>query len=146
MATWKEFERANPDLAAFGTERVDGVVAYLATVGNSGLPRVYPVTPIIGGGHLFVFMEPTSPKGRDLRRNGQFALHSSVSDTEGGQGEFSIQGRGALVGDPGLRVIAVESSSYSPAERYILFELFVRTAMSTVYRGDQPVRSVWRKR
>ncbi|MGH2405330.1 MAG: pyridoxamine 5'-phosphate oxidase family protein, partial [bacterium] len=52
-------------------------MAYLATLRGDGAPRVHPVTPIVGEGRLFLFMEPTSPKGHDLRRDGRYALHSS---------------------------------------------------------------------
>ena len=65
--SWKLLEDQHPELAAFGSARLNGRVAYLATVRKDGSPRVHPMTPIIGEGHLFVFMEPTSPKGHDLR-------------------------------------------------------------------------------
>jgi hypothetical protein len=81
--SWKDFEEANPELAAFGLERFKSGVAYLATVRKDGSPRVHPVTPIVGDGYLFVFMEPTSPKGYDLRRDGRYAMHSAVSDSSG---------------------------------------------------------------
>ena len=61
-----EFEQADPDLARFGLSRLDGKVAYLATVREDGLPRAHPVTPVIGEGYCFVFVEPSSPKARDL--------------------------------------------------------------------------------
>ncbi len=65
------------------SSRVDCTVTpgYLATVDDRGAPRVHPVTPVIGGGFLFVFMEPTSPKGRDLRERRSYALHNGVDDT-----------------------------------------------------------------
>jgi hypothetical protein len=53
--------------------------AYLATVRSDGRPRFHPVTPIIADNALFVFMEPTSPKGRDLRERGWYALFPSGS-------------------------------------------------------------------
>jgi hypothetical protein len=55
------------------------------------------VTPVIGGDHLFVFMEPTSPKGRDLRERGSYAMHNGVPDTEGTGGEFQVSGTATLV-------------------------------------------------
>jgi hypothetical protein len=39
------------------------------------------VTPILGENRLFIFMEPTSPKGHDLRRDGRYTLHCSVADS-----------------------------------------------------------------
>src|SRR5512139_3305134 len=97
-------------------ERLNGKVAYLATVRKDGSPRVHPMTPIIGQGHLFVFMEPTSPKGHDLQRDGRYAIHCSVSDTSGASGEFMIMGRADLINDPELRTLALRVASYPPAE------------------------------
>lgn len=142
---WGEFESASPELAAFGRERLHGKVAYLATVQKDGAPRVHPVTPQIGEGHLFLFMEPTSPKGKDLQRAGDFALHCAVSDSSGESGEFWCMGRATLIQDLTVRAIAVRISTYSPAERYILFELDVRRAQSTVYGDDKAIRAGWRE-
>src|SRR4029077_14308291 len=74
MARWEAFAAEEPALAAFGEERLRGAPASLATVREDGVPRVHPVTPIVGAGGLYLFMEPTSPKGRDLRERGSFPL------------------------------------------------------------------------
>src|SRR5512137_48662 len=100
--TWKVVEEQQPELAAFGAERLNGRVAYLATVRKDGSPRVHPMTPIIGRGHLFVFMEPTSPKGHDLRRDARYAIHCGISDTSGNSGEFFVAGMAHLVEDAEL--------------------------------------------
>jgi len=143
--SWNSLQRADPALAAFGAERFARTgVAYLATVRGDGAPRVYPVTPIIGEGRLFLFMEPTSPKGHDLQRDGRYAMHCSVENASGDGGEFFIAGRAQLVDDPALRQIATNASSFAPAERYILFELRLEQASSTVYNGGNPVRTRWR--
>jgi hypothetical protein len=143
--SWRKLEEAMPELAAFGAEhfrRFD--VAYLATVRKDGAPRVHPVTPIVGQGHLFLFMEPTSPKGHDLRRDGRYALHGAVSDGTGNSGEFVVSGRARFVEEPELRAVATELASYTPAERYILFELEVETALATQYLDGEPVRQRWK--
>jgi hypothetical protein len=145
MMSWKFLEEQQPELAAFGAERLNGNVAYLATIRKDGSPRVHPITPIIGQGHVFVFMEPTSPKGRDLQRDGRYAIHCSVSDTSGASGEFILSGRAQLCDSPELRALAIQLSSYAPADRYILFELGLESAASTTYPGDQPVRRSWKR-
>jgi hypothetical protein len=142
--SWKALEEQNPELAAFGFARLHGKVAFLATARKDGSPRVHPMTPIIGQGHFFVFMEPTSPKGHDLRRDGRYAIHCSVSDTSGASGEFTISGRARLIDDPELRSVAVRLSPYKPADRYILFEFNLERAASTVYEGDQIIRQEWK--
>src|SRR5574338_1385964 len=115
MTTWTEFSRQAPELAAFGKKRFASGVAYLATIRPHGGPRVHPVTPIIGE-QLFLFMEPTSPKGKDLQRDGRYALHCAVENSNGGAGEFHVRGRAELTSDPVLRDQAVRAASYEPAE------------------------------
>lgn len=135
MTTWGEFARAEPELASFGAARLQAGPAYLATVRRTGQPRVHPVTPIVAPDALFVFMEPTSPKGRDLRERGWYAVHNGVPDTNGTGGEFYLSGRAFAVDDPAVRAVAVASASYEPADRYVLFELQVGEARCNGY-GD----------
>ena len=142
---WQLLEEQQPELAAFGRLRLNGKVAYLATVRKDGSPRVHPMTPIIGAGHMFVFMEPTSPKGHDLQRDGRYAIHGGVTDNSGVSGEFFVTGRAHLVSDPELRALATQLSSYDPAERYILFEFDVESAGSTVYTDDGADRRYWKR-
>jgi Pyridoxamine 5'-phosphate oxidase len=138
--TWDDLERADPELAAAGARRLHGRVAYLATVSRDGAPRVHPVTPVVGDGRLFVFMEPTSPKGADLRRGSRYGLHSAVGDPSGRDGEFLTRGYGVFVGDPAVRAAAEHRASYPPAAHYVLFELAVEAAMLTEYVDGRPVR------
>src|SRR5512146_3139756 len=111
MTSWTEFAEQSPELAAFGAARFQSGVAYLGTVRADGSPRVHPVTPIMGE-QLFLFMEPTSPKGQDLQRDGRYTLHCSVEDQNGGGGEFYVRGRGTFTDDPLMREQAVRASSY----------------------------------
>lgn len=143
--SWNNLESADPALAAFGADRlVSTGVAYLATIRNDGAPRVYPVTPIIGAGRLFLFMEPTSPKGHDLQRDGRYAMHCAVENASGGGGEFFVAGRARLVEDPAVRQIATHAAPFTPADHYMLFELSLEQANSTIYDGGNPVRTRWR--
>jgi hypothetical protein len=144
LTTWSQFAQSEPDLAEYGRERLSGGVAYLATSRADGGPRVHPVTPIIGDGHLYVYMEPTSPKGHDLRRDGRFALHAAVENSDGGGGEFLIHGRAELITDPATRAAWDALASYEPKERYILFELMLDFVLATVYEGDEVIRRRWR--
>ena len=142
---WKILEEQQPELAAFGCERLNGKVAYLATIRKDGSPRLHPMTPIIGRGHFFVFMEPTSPKGHDLQRDGRFAIHCAVSDNSGSSGEFIVTGHAHLIDNPELRALAVSLASYAPADRYILFEFDIESAASTIYPDDRPVHRIWKR-
>jgi hypothetical protein len=137
MAPWHSFAQAAPALAAFGLSCLERppTVAYLGTIAADGLPRVHPVTPIVGDGRLFVFMEPTSPKGRDLRERRVFALHNGVPDADGTGGEFVVRGLAEPVEDPESRSVAGAAASYEAADRYVLFELTVSEARCAGY-GD----------
>ncbi len=145
--SWHLFAAADPELAAFGKERLHDKVAYLATIRTDGAPRLHPVRPIVGDDHLFVFMEPTSPKGDDLRRDGRYVLHGPVTDPGSEPWElyeFCVDGRAALVEDPAVRQVANAVTSFSRDAHFILFELSVESAFSTVYGADgQPVRRRW---
>jgi hypothetical protein len=142
--TWARFADAEPDLAAFGAALLNARPAYLATVREDGSPRVHPVTPIVSGGGLFVFMEPTSPKGKDLRERSRFALHNGVPDMDGTGGEFIASGGALPIDDPGNRSEAAAAAPYDPADRYVLFELLLGEARCNGY-GDVtlPDRRRW---
>jgi hypothetical protein len=139
---WEEFERSAPDLAAFGRDRLEGRVAFLATVRHDGSPRVHPVEAWFAAGRVFVRMWPTSPKVRDLERDPRYALHSLMDNFEGTGGEFFVAGRAAQVDDPTL--IATASVGKHDPERYVLFQLGVDEAIGTTYEDDEPVRRRWR--
>ena len=143
MTTWKEFSEQAPEIADFGTSRFAASdVAYLGTVRGDGGPRVHPVTPIIGD-QLFLFMEPTSPKGKDLLRDARYTLHCSVEDTGGGGGEFYVRGLATLTDDPAVREHAVKASSYNPKDRYILFTQSVEFAFMNIYDDSGPNVKRW---
>ncbi len=138
VISWGEFARAEPELAAFGAGRLGIPPVFLATIRADGTPRVHPVTPIITAEGMFVFMEPTSPKGRDLRERARYAMHNGVRDNHGTGGEFSVAGRAVPVDDAGIRATAAGSASYTPEDRYVLFELLVEEARCNGY-GDVPL-------
>jgi hypothetical protein len=77
--SWQALVDAVSELAAFGAERLHDQVAYLATLKADGSPRLHPVRPVVASGRLFVFMETTSPKVRDLEHDGRYALHGTAN-------------------------------------------------------------------
>lgn len=142
MTTWADFTAQAPDIAAFGAARFAKGVAYLGTLRADGGPRVHPVTPIIGD-QLFLFMEPTSPKGKDLERDARYTLHCAVDDSSGGSGEFYVRGRGTRVTDPLLREQAISASSYKPQDFYVLFVLTVEFAFMNTYIDGKATPRRW---
>ncbi len=135
MKNWRVFASGAPDLARFGASRLRKRPAYLATVREDSRPRVHPVTPIITDDGLYVFMEPTSPKGEDLRARSVFALHNGVPDNAGTGGEFQVSGVGREVTDSSTRGAVVAACPYDPADRYVLFELLIAEVRGKSY-GD----------
>ena len=114
VRTWGEFAKEEPDLAAFGAELLLGAqVAYLATVRPDGVPRVHPITPILTDEGLFLFMEPTSPKGHDQRSGSGFSMHNAVPDMNGTGGEFIISGSGFPVESPKTRATVSDAAGTS---------------------------------
>jgi hypothetical protein len=144
MMSWAEFAEAEPEMAVFGASRLQERPGYLATVRKSGAPRVHPVTPIITSDGLFLFMEPNSPKGRDLRERGWYSLHNGVPDNQGSGGEFYESGKGFAVEDPAVRIAASQAAGYEPEDNHVLFELKLSEARCKAY-GDVtlPARSSW---
>ncbi len=141
---WGVLENEDATLAGFGLERLDGKVAYLATIRSDGRPRAHPVTPVMGSGHLFIFVEPSSPKARDLMENRDYCLHCAMNDSSGSSGEFQITGTAQQITDDETRQLAESVSSFRPSVRYLLFELNLCEALSTTYRGGRPMRHRWR--
>ena len=101
------------------------------------------MTPIFAGDGLFLFMEPTSPKRRDLLERGFFALHSGVPDNAGTGGEFSASGIGLAEDDPQLWALVADAAGYDPPDRYVLFEFRLSEARCHGY-GDVPLPSTRR--
>ncbi len=136
MFSWADFAAEVPHLEVFGRRRLERRIAYLATIRADGSPRVHPVSPFIGGGCLAIYMEPTSPKAADLRRDARYALHCGVEDNDGGEGEFYVTGRAEEITDVRRRTVAfgwAEAASYKPVERHVFFEFKLGQVLSTTY-------------
>jgi hypothetical protein len=148
---WADVEAEAPALAAIGRERFGKhLMGWLATVRADGAPRLHPVMPFVtADGRLMVFMEPTSPKGHDLQRDGRYALHCHVPDLIGTQhGEFSITGHAVELTDGASRHSAIEAwlevGFEAAPERYVLFELLGSQALGTSGADDPPQWLRWR--
>ena len=143
---WQALADAAPDLAALGADRLHDQVAYLATIKPDGAPRLHPVRPVVTAGRLFVFSEATSPKVRDLDRDGRYMLHgTATSDQPWDLQEFAVEGSARRIDDGQVRAVANAGSAFPRDERFLLFELGVEAAIATTYGADgQPHRQRWR--
>jgi hypothetical protein len=98
--SWRDLHAAAPGLAREGWARFERTkVALLGTIRGDGSPRISPIEPYLLGGQLVVGIMP-SPKLDDLRRDARCVLHSSVSDSDGSEGEFKLHGRAIATDDP----------------------------------------------
>jgi len=85
----------------------------------------------------------TSPKGKDLQRDGRYILHCSVEDSSGGGGESYIRGRAILTDDHFIREQAARASPYLPQDRYVLFMLTLEFAFMNTYVDGKPSPPCW---
>lgn len=154
MVSWLALTQQEPDLAEQGRALLyqHGVgLGFLATVRADGRPRVHPICPLVADAGLFAFVVP-SPKQRDLRRGGAYALHSfPCPDNEDA---FSVAGRATLVSAPELRdalaaQFVAERAAIgvpAPADDDALFELDVESCLltRTTGHGDPaPDHRIW---
>ena len=137
--SWKTLKERAPEMAALGVERLNRKIAYLATLRKDGSPRLHLITPFIGSGMLFMFTEPSSPKIRDLRRDGRYALHNSVDRKEGEPLiELLVSGTAQVINNVDVRRQVAEEIAASPVvtDEYILFEFHIDHVLVVEYDWD----------
>ena len=144
MATWAEFANAEPDLAAFGRERIGRRIVYQATLRLDGGPLVHPVSPWIAAGLMCVSFRDTSLKMREVERDTRYALHTSQpwDDHAGDYGEFMVRGlleqisasHPAVMARPGLTPYGL-----------VHYACSIEEAVATEYSDDEmPVYRRWK--
>jgi hypothetical protein len=137
LATWGQFASAAPELADKGRRllyRTGGGEALLATVRADAAPRIHPIAVAVVGEGLYGFILP-SPKLRDLREDGRFALHA-YPDAERPH-EFQLRGRVRLVDEATRATLAPDWSftvGSAPA-----FEFLIEDAVL----GERDSRDDW---
>jgi hypothetical protein len=144
VATWAEFADAEPDLAAFGLERMRGRIVYQATLRLDGAPRVHPVSPWVGDDQLCVSFRDTSPKLREVERDPRYALHTAQpwEDHAGDFGEFMARGLLERVDASDPAVLARPGMTPYGLVHYTCS---VEEAVATEYtEAEMPVYRRWR--
>lgn len=107
MASWSEFEAAEPEFAARARAILDAHKhKTIATLRADGSPRISGIEVALADGELTFGSMPRSRKGADLRRDPRFALHSaSVHPPDGGgagwTGDAKVAGRAVHTGPIG---------------------------------------------
>jgi hypothetical protein len=154
VVSWLAFRQQEPGMAAPERSLLyqHGVgLAFLATIRPDGRPRVHPMCPLISDDGLFAFIVP-SPKQRDLKRNGAYALHSFPCPTN--EDAFYVTGQAGLVSDADrrealARQFVAEREAIgvaAPSEDDALFQLDIESCLRTrtIGHGDpSPDHRVW---
>jgi pyridoxamine 5'-phosphate oxidase-like protein len=148
---WQAFSVEAPGLAETGRallEQFGPGLAFLATVRADGAPRLHPVCPVLSRGGLFVLITATSPKRRDLERDGRYALQTFPQPKPCGD-EFYIAGRATLVEDAATRAAIFADARHRSEPSEIVFELSLERVMHTRWEHPltpqmRPVHQSWR--
>ncbi|MEX2245878.1 MAG: pyridoxamine 5'-phosphate oxidase family protein [Dehalococcoidia bacterium] len=143
MATWGEFEAAEPEMAGLGQGLLE--IGYLATVRKDGAPRVHPVCPIFAAGRMFVAVAPSSPKRWDLRGDARYALHGLPGKQDE---EIYVTGRARLVEEADTLAAVAGAAGHTVHADDWVFELGIERAMTAHWEkvgqpGTYPVRRWW---
>jgi hypothetical protein len=102
--TWAALEAAASELARLGRARIEATrVALLGTLREDGSPRISPIEPYFGAGHVLLGVMARSLKARDLLRDPRCVLHSAVTDPDAAEGELKLYGRATEVEERALR-------------------------------------------
>jgi hypothetical protein len=115
MASWAEFEAAEPDFAS-RVRRLMEARKHLtmATLRADGSPRISGTEVEFADGQLRIGSMPGALKARDLLRNPRIAIHGPTSDPPAGDpagwtGEAKVAGK------------AVETESDDSAHRFLVY-------------------------
>lgn len=132
MLDWKHFAAAAPEIAAAGVRLLAlNEVAFLATVSSSGRPRLHPFVPKIVDGRLVAFIMDSSPKIKDLRSRGQYAMHTLPGPEDE---EFFVGGEAVDCSvERAFREAAAQAMGFVTGvdEHHVLFELLIDRALWT---------------
>ena len=115
MASWAEFEAAEPDFAS----RVQALLSSgkhltMATLRRDGSPRISGTEIEFAGGQLRIGSMPGAVKAQDLRRDPRIAIHGPTEDPPAGdpsgwRGEAKVAGR-VLEADPDRFLIDLQEA------------------------------------
>jgi hypothetical protein len=122
MATWAEFEAAEPDFAS----RVRGLMGSrkhltMATLRRDGAPRISGTEVVFAAGQLEIGSMSHAVKAKDLRRDPRVAIHGPTEDPPVGE-------PAGWTGEAKVAGMAIEVESGSDAHR---FAIDIREAVIT---------------
>jgi len=136
MATWAQFEAADPEFAS----KVRALMASrkhltMATIRRDGSPRISGTEVEFAGDQLQIGSMPNAVKAMDLRRDARVAIHGPTDDPP-------VDEPARWIGEAKVAGFAVEVESGSAAHRFIID---IREAVVTRLNeaGDRLVVESW---
>jgi hypothetical protein len=150
MATWAEFARQAPELAALGEARFRATrLVMVGTLRADGGPRITPVEPRLVDGDLQLGMMWRSMKALDLLRDPRCSVHSTTADKNGTEGDFKVYGAVEHVTDPDRRErhcqVTEQEIGWRPdGERYHVFSIDIREVAYAKFGEGDPTIFAWR--
>ncbi len=134
MANWGEFAAAAPEIAERGWKLFAYGHAYIGTPTLDGSPNVHPITPLMAGGRLVVFVEKDTAKCRSLLRDGRYAIHAVLGQDDE---EFLIRGRAEVTDDPASQALAWEAARAigMTSKNPIIMEFMIERAHWAIWEG-----------
>jgi hypothetical protein len=148
VASWREFEESEPELAGRIRGHLDGRVhKTIATVRADGSPRISGIETFFAGEDLWFGSMPNARKAFDLRRDPRFALHSGSIDPPEWEGDAKLMGRAYEVADRDRRRAVFESrGAPPPSGESHLFRLGIQEAVLIGLNAarDRLVIELWR--
>ncbi|MDP4505156.1 pyridoxamine 5'-phosphate oxidase family protein [Nonomuraea turcica] len=146
MASWQEFERQAPELAAVARRLMDGYRhKVLATLRKDGSPRVSGIETSFKDGELWTGSMSGAVKAADLRRDPRMALHVTSRDPEGSdpstwEGDVKLAGRAVEIARAD-----VPASFETPEPGSHLFRIELTEVVWTRVEADELVLDTWRE-
>ena len=134
MLSWSDFAERAPDVAAAGERLLaEGELAFLASTGRDGRPRLHPFIPKVVSGRLVAFILDRSPKCRDLDERGLYAIHALPGKEDE---SFFFSGRAVSCNHekPLWEAVAVAMNFDTGVdEHHILYEFLIDRALWTTW-------------
>lgn len=145
MASWEDFGRQAPDLAAAVRARLTATLhTILGTVRADGAPRLTGLEVHFGEGQLWLAMMPDSRKADDLRRDPRFSIHSAP-DVSMVDGDAKVSGLARVVDDRAtIDRFAATLGQDLPSSGMALFRTDLTDASLARVEGDFMVIDIWR--
>jgi hypothetical protein len=142
MVRWAEFERAAPELAAIGRERIEqhGFML-LGTVRRDVTARISPVGVRLVEGELALCSIEGSAKERDIRRDPRVLLHSPVLHGDDPNDELKLRGRAVEVHDATLRA---QAALWEAPPALVVYRIDLESAAFLAWSKGKVTITKWR--